>query len=99
LQIAADRLTFAPAVAMSRNDKLLERIKSRPRDLRWDELVRLLRSLGFEEVKRGKTGGSRRRFVHPSGPALSLHEPHPSNIVRSYVVDQVLELLTGEGLI
>ncbi len=42
---------------MTRKDKLTERLLQRPRDFTWDELVRLLGSLGFESVKGGKTGG------------------------------------------
>lgn len=32
---------------MTRKDKLVARLKSRPRDFTWDELVRLLASLGY----------------------------------------------------
>ena len=51
------------------------------------------------ESRAGRTGGSRRRFVHPDAPAISLHRPHPGNIVRMYVIDDVLRLLTEEKLI
>ena len=84
---------------MARQDKLIERLKRRPRDFRWDELVKLLQSLGYSEVARGKTGGSRRRFTHPSAPVLSFHKPHPGTIVRAYVVDELLKVLIDEGLI
>ncbi|MEE9255981.1 MAG: type II toxin-antitoxin system HicA family toxin [bacterium] len=73
---------------MARRDKLIERFKSRPRDLAWDELTRLLEGLGYSEAKRGRTGGSRRRFVHPAAPAISLHKPHPGDIVKMYVIDE-----------
>ena len=83
----------------ARQEKLIERFRSRPRDFRWDELVRLLNSLGYEEVKTGRTGGSRRRFVHPTAPVLSLHEPHPGNIVKLYVIESILQVLLQESLI
>ena len=83
---------------MTRQDKLVARLKSRPRDFRWDEPVRLIRSLGYEEINT-ETGGSRRRFAHSTAPALSLHEPHPSEIVKTYVVDEVLRVLTEGGLL
>ena len=35
----------------------------------------------------------------PDAPAISLHRPHPGNIVRMYVIDDVLRLLTEEKLI
>jgi predicted RNA binding protein YcfA (HicA-like mRNA interferase family) len=84
---------------MSRRDKLVARLKSRPKDFTWDELVRLLEGLGYTEAKAGKTGGSRRRFVHPKAPMIALHKPHPGNIVKLYVIDDVLRLLREEGLL
>lgn len=85
---------------MTRKDKLTERLLQRPRDFTWDELVRLLGSLGFESVKGGKTGGSRQRFVHPaSGAVISLHRPHPHKELKSYQLDQVIEVFQEEGLL
>jgi hypothetical protein len=84
---------------MTRRDKLVARLRSRPKDLEWDELVRLLEGLGYMEAKTGRTGGSRRRFVHPTAPVIALHKPHPGNIVKLYVIDEVLGTLTEEGLI
>lgn len=83
---------------MAQRDKLLARLKSRPRDFGWDELVRLLESLGYREVTTGRTGGSRRRFVHDEAATIALHKPHPSNTVKMYVIDAVLKTLSDEGL-
>jgi hypothetical protein len=47
----------------------------------------------------GKTGGSRRHFLHPTAPAIALHKPHPGNIVKRYVIDFVLMTLTEDGLL
>lgn len=60
-------------------------------------MVRLLEIVGYVEVKAGKTGGSRRRFVHANGRVLTLHKPHPGNIVKRYVMDDVLRLLIEDG--
>ena len=84
---------------MTRRDKLIARLKGRPKDFTWEELVRLLEGLGYTEAKVGKTGGSRRRFVHPTAPAIALYKPHPGNIVKMYVIDDVVRVLTEEGLI
>jgi hypothetical protein len=84
---------------MGRRDKLIARFKTKPKDFSWDELVRLLEGLGYREAASGKTGGSRRRFVHASAPTIALHKPHPGNIVRMYVIEDVLRALTEEGLI
>ena len=84
---------------MSRKDKLLQRIARLPRDFTWSELETLLGHLGFEMVRRGKTAGSRRRFIHENGAVISLHKPHPGNILRAYQVKQVVEILVEEGLL
>ena len=83
---------------MTRRDKLIRRFRGRPKDFAWDELVRLLSGVGYAEVRTGTAGGARRRFVHPRAPAISLHRPHPGNIVKMYAMDEVLRLLTEEKL-
>lgn len=84
---------------MSRHEELVTRLKGKPKDLTWDKLVTLLGGLGYREVASGKTGGSRRRFVHPTAPTIALHKPHPGNIVKMYVIEDVLQVLTEEGLV
>lgn len=84
---------------MSRREKLIARLKSKPRDFSWDELVRLLEALDYHEAATGKTGGSRRRFVHETAPAIMLHKPHPGSIVKMYVIHEVLRVLSEEKLI
>jgi hypothetical protein len=84
---------------VSRKNKLIQRLKGKPRDFTWDELVTLLKWLGYEEIKRGKSGGSRRRFAHSTAAMISLHRPHPGNELKAYQVELVLETLIQEGLI
>ena len=84
---------------MTRKDKLVARFLLRPRDFTWDELARLLAALGYSEAPTGRTGGSRRRFVHASAPAISLHKPHPGNIVKQYALDEVRRVLQEEKLL
>lgn len=81
---------------MTRTDRLIERFKSRPADFEWAEMNRLLLRLGYK-VKNGD--GSRRTFSGEGLPKIKLHEPHPSSIVKQYVLDQVKELLEREKLI
>ncbi len=45
---------------MSKTQKLVDRLLSVPADFTWDELVKVLASYGYTEIKKGKTGGSRR---------------------------------------
>ncbi|MEP3246749.1 MAG: type II toxin-antitoxin system HicA family toxin [Sneathiella sp.] len=84
---------------MTRKSKLIARLRSRPKDFTWDELQRLLEGLGYTMVDGGKTGGSRRRFTHLTGPTISLHKPHPSNILKMYVIRNVISALEKEKMI
>ncbi len=84
---------------MGRKEKLLARLQQRPKDFTWDELTSLLKSLGYVQRKTGKTGGSRRRFVHTTAPTITLHKPHPNRIVKIYVINDILELLRREEII
>ena len=40
---------------MSRKNKLIARLLSRPKDFSWSELAALLKQLGYREEKTGKT--------------------------------------------
>jgi len=84
---------------LSRPEKLLQRFQGKPKDFTWAELVRLLNYLGYEESTRGRTAGSRRRFVHSCGALVLLHKPHPGNVVRRYVIEQLHDQLNKEGFL
>jgi hypothetical protein len=84
---------------MSRKEKLILKLQQRPKNFTWDELTSLLKYMGYREIKTGKTGGSRRRFVHDSAATITLHKPHPQNILKRYAVDQVLDILKQEEMI
>ncbi|MHB8483682.1 MAG: type II toxin-antitoxin system HicA family toxin [Nitrospiria bacterium] len=84
---------------MSKRKKLVQRFISKPKDFTWQELVTLLEGFGYREIRFGKTGGSRVRFIHPELPPISLHKPHPIPLLKRYQVEQILETLQGEGLL
>jgi len=78
---------------MSRKDKLIARFLSMPSDFHFDEIVRLLGYYGFEEFKKGKTSGSRVKFINEDGVPINLHKPHPSGIMKKYQLKQIKEIL------
>ena len=84
---------------MSKIEKLLQRLLSIPSDLTWDELVKILIHFDFAELKKGKTGGSRRKFADEKNNVIILHKPHPGNIVKIYVIRQVVEYLQEKDFI
>jgi HicA toxin of bacterial toxin-antitoxin, len=82
---------------MSKQEKLLERFLSIPADFTWDELKKVLAALGYSEMAKGKTAGSRKKFVDKDGNLILLHKPHPSNIVKKYALKQTIENLNEKG--
>ena len=84
---------------MSRQEKLLKRLVTVPKDFTWDELIKVLAYFGYEEITGGKTGGSRRRFVDGNKNIITLHKPHPGNIVKQYALREVISHLEDKGFL
>lgn len=84
---------------MGKKEKLLLRLKSRPKDFTFDEAESLLQDLGFSRSNKGKTSGSRVMFAHPEHPPILLHRPHPRKELLVYQVNQLIEYLEQEGLL
>lgn len=83
---------------MSKKEKLIARLLSRPNDFHYDEAKTLLLQLGFEEKNKGKTSGSRVEFIKGADTIL-LHKPHPSGELKSYQVKQLVDTLNELKLI
>jgi len=82
---------------MSKFQKALDRLKSKPRDFTWRELQTIMSHFGYQELR---GGGSRRKFLNPKTRiSVSLHEPHPKPILKMYVVELIIEHLKEEGLL
>ena len=84
---------------MTKREKLLDRLLTKPRDFSWDELRAVLSGFGFKKISGGKTGGSRVRFVHANYPPIIMHKPHPRPILKRYQLEDVINLLKEEKLI
>jgi len=82
---------------MSKKGKLLLRLLALANDFTWGELVTLLGYFGYEELTKGKTGGSRRKFADTRKRVIILHKPHPGNVVKEYVLKQLMEYLIDNG--
>ena len=84
---------------MGQKDKLINKLKSKPRDFTFDEAETLLTYLSFTRSDKGKTSGSRVKFTSENHGAILLHKPHPRKELLEYQVKQLLEKLEQEGLI
>ncbi|MDP4030537.1 MAG: type II toxin-antitoxin system HicA family toxin [Gallionella sp.] len=83
---------------MGKHEKLLARLKSRPKDFTFQELATLLSGLGYRLCTQGRSSGSAVRFVHSEYAPISLHKPHPSNELKRYVIEVVIERLEMDGV-
>ncbi|WP_080797949.1 type II toxin-antitoxin system HicA family toxin [Arabiibacter massiliensis] len=83
---------------MTRVEKLVERLMSRPRTFRFDDAVRVMSWHGFELDEKGKTSGSRVRFYRESdGRILLMHMPHPSGELKAAAVREMASFLEDVG--
>jgi hypothetical protein len=84
---------------LSKKDKLLEKLLSRPKDFTFKEATTLMGQYGYSIVRGGKTGGSRVSFTNGKGDYLRVHKPHPRNVLKLYQVDDLIIALSERGLI
>ncbi len=77
---------------MSKEEKLIARFLTTPSDFHYNEMVKLLGYLGFKEVKKGKTYGSRVKFLNQKGVPIMLHKPHPAGIMKKYQLKQIVTI-------
>ncbi|MDC9727634.1 MAG: type II toxin-antitoxin system HicA family toxin [Candidatus Thioglobus sp.] len=74
---------------MSKKEKLLKKFLEKPirKDLTFDELSSLLIGFGYDKIE-GK--GSAVKFYNKKEDNLiNLHKPHPSNLLKMYLVKQI----------
>ena len=84
---------------MGKKEKLIERLKSVPKDFTYNEAVTLLNYLDFKRSDKGRTSGSRVMFISDVHGSILLHKPHPQKELKSYQVKQLLAFLEQEGLL
>ena len=83
---------------MNKKDKHLKRFYGLPKDFTFDEIVALFAQFGFHQENKGATSGSRVIFVNDNdNNSYIMHKPHPSNIIKGYVMRQVMVYLKANG--
>ncbi len=83
-----------------KKEKLINKLKSVPKDFTFDEAETLLGDLDYSRSNKGKTSGSRVVFTSNSHKTkILLHKPHPRNNLLEYQVKQLIEQLEQEGLL
>ena len=83
---------------MGKKDKLVEKLLKKPKDFTFDEMESLLSYLGYE-LKQGGIGSGVKFIRVGSNEVINFHKPHPSGILKRYVLEQVIEKLRKDGLL
>lgn len=84
---------------MGQIDKLIEKLKARPKTFLYTDAELILKYLEFQKSNKGKTSGSRVIFTSDEHGSIMLHKPHPQKELKSYQVKQLADQLEQEGLI
>ena len=84
---------------MSQKEKLIQKLKSKPRNFTFDDAEVLLGYFTYSRSNKGKTSGSRVMFVSDQYPPILLHKPHPRKELLEYQIKQLISALKQEGLI
>lgn len=79
---------------MNKKEKLIKRFRTLPKDFTFEEVVSLFQCYGFELENKGSTSGSRIKFYNAEHQnAYIMHKPHPSNIIKGYIMRDILNYL------
>ncbi len=85
---------------MSKEQKLIARLMSLPKDFTIGEMTSLLTRLGFKMSNKGATSGSRVAFIKKdTGDIIRLHKPHPGNELGPATLKDVVDFLRERGYI
>lgn len=83
---------------MATDDKLIERIKSKPTDFTVRELASLMKQCGCEEYQGGR--GSGIRYYDPKTKrCMTFDLPHPGKVFKRYQIKMILNFLEEIGII
>lgn len=87
-------------MAMNKKEKLVKRFRTLPKDFTFEEVVTLFQIYGFSLENKGSTSGSRIKFYNKQDEnAFIMHKPHPSNIIKGYMMRDILNYLLHNNYI
>jgi len=72
---------------VSQYQKIVDRIINNSGTVTYVELIYVIKKLGYNEIKTGKTSGSRVAFYsQKSGLLIRLYKPYPGNELEDYQI-------------
>ena len=83
---------------MSKKEKLIKRLKSKPNDFTFAEGKTLLELFGYIMSSSGKTSGSRVSFTKDK-KVFRMHKPHPRKELLAYQIKELIDELKQEDLL
>lgn len=75
---------------MSTKEKLKDRVLSVPSDLKYAEMRTFLNLLGFKELNKGSTSGSRVLFIDEYKYKIIFRRPHGRNPLKKITIKQII---------
>lgn len=84
---------------MGQKEKLIKRLKSKPKDFTFEEAETLLNYFDYVRSDKGRTSGSSVIFTNKTRASILLHKPHPRKELLAYQIKQLIEVLSQEGLL
>lgn len=75
------------------------KLKNKETNITFDEIISLLEHFGYLCDNKGKTSGSRVRFIKEGYADILIHRPHPQKELKKYVVKDLHDILVQEGLL
>lgn len=82
---------------MSRWKKIEFKLKNLAKTITYEEILVLLYHYGYEIDNKGKTSGSRVKFVNEGHADILLHKPHPEKELKDYAIKDLYEKIEKEG--
>jgi len=83
---------------MGKKEKLIAKLKSRPKDFKYTEAKTLMGLCGYSISNAGKTSGSQVYFTR-NNKSFYMHKPHPQKELHAYQVNAIIAELDKEKLI
>jgi hypothetical protein len=85
---------------MGKREKLLKKLLTIPKNFTFDELVTLMKGLGYSVENRGRSSGSAISFYNPElNDKILIHKPHPEKEVKRYILLMIIEKLRKNKMI
>lgn len=69
------------------------------RNITFSDALILLEHYGYRMSNKGRTSGSRVRFISDGHCDILLHKPHPQKELKRYVVKELKQIFEQEGFL